>query len=500
MLPISVTRIAIVLTKMITARIVHSSKVMVWWLLLLPLSVATLCRPGHQFWSETLEKCINCSTCPEVGHVVLRPCQVHQDTQCGPISALDIDWSFLGRPRSAKRTSSLHRQHLSETYIGSKHPHREDESTQDIDSFSKHNNKNLHPKFISSEEKEERSRKNSHRRKFSSETSFSENIDETPKNHLKHHHCHKEHTSSETHSSNPRKPKPHNRHKNTDHHYHNQKFKWTSSDVSQSFDSPSSSNSSELHVKDGHHWSFSETDTSFEHHTSSFTRSNGTKKHSHHHKHHPHPHKNETNASKSQKHHGKKQKHPNVQKEVGKMLVQRPESASQLKESETVFSSSFDSDVKKDVQGLDAQIFLPKHSHKIGSLPSVSSAPFSATEELIWDWQAVALALAVFACLLFFVVACVYSVHHARQWRRLKDHFEDFEADVGEMSTRLNLLLPVAHSEERGHTDTAQTDCCNNSSQCVYLEKLLARKQQTEEGGEHGNVYIDRDGVAGQRA
>jgi len=48
-----------------------------------------------------------------------------------------------------------------------------------------------------------------------------------------------------------------------------------------------------------------------------------------------------------------------------------------------------------------------------------------------------------------------------------------FVADVGEMSTRLNLLLPIAHSEDRGHTDAAQTDCCNNSSQCVYLEKLL---------------------------
>jgi len=41
------------------------------------------------------------------------------------------------------------------------------------------------------------------------------------------------------------------------------------------------------------------------------------------------------------------------------------------------------------------------------------------------------------------------------------------------MSTRLNLLLPIVHSEDRGHTDAGQTDCCNNSSQCVYLEKLL---------------------------
>jgi hypothetical protein len=133
-------------------------------------------------------------------------------------------------------------------------------------------------------------------------------------------------------------------------------------------------------------------------------------------------------VSKTQKHQGKKQKHPDLQKDVDEMLVQRPESASQLKDSETVFSSSFGSEAKNDLPGMDEQISFPKHSHKIGFAPSVSSAPFSAAEEFIWDWQAVVLALAVFACLLFFVVACVYSVHHARQWRRLKDHLEDFEA------------------------------------------------------------------------
>jgi hypothetical protein len=157
-------------------------------------------------------------------------------------------------------------------------------------------------------------------------------------------------------------------------------------------------------------------------------KSNGTKKHFHRHTDFSHPHKKKTNLSKSQKHHGNKQKHPDLQEDVDEMLVQRPESASQLKESETVFSLSSDSDAKEDLPGMDEQILFPEHSHKISSAPSVSSAPFSAAEEFIWDWQAVALALAVFACLLFFVVACVYSVHHARQWRRLKDHFEDFEA------------------------------------------------------------------------
>jgi hypothetical protein len=130
------------------------------------------------------------------------------------------------------------------------------------------------------------------------------------------------------------------------------------------------------------------------------------------------------NTPETHKNHDRKQKLQSLQEEVDRMLVHRPESASQLKESETVVNSSLDSDVKV----LGAQAVFPKHVHKVSSPASVSSAPFSATEELVWDWQAVALALAVFACLLFFIVACAYSVHHARQWRRLKDHFEDFEA------------------------------------------------------------------------
>jgi hypothetical protein len=127
------------------------------------------------------------------------------------------------------------------------------------------------------------------------------------------------------------------------------------------------------------------------------------------------------NIPETQKHHEKKQKLESLQDEVDRKPVQRPESASQLKEfEEAIVSSSLDG---------GPQAVHQKHVHKASSVSqSVSSAPFSASEELVWDWQAVSLALAVLACLLFFAVACVYSVHHARQWRRLKDHFEDFEA------------------------------------------------------------------------
>ncbi|KAJ8919301.1 hypothetical protein NQ315_003885 [Exocentrus adspersus] len=53
-----------------------------------------------------------------------------------------------------------------------------------------------------------------------------------------------------------------------------------------------------------------------------------------------------------------------------------------------------------------------------------SEAPFSNAETLVWDWQAVALTSAVFACILFFLVITLYSLHQAKQWRRLKENFE----------------------------------------------------------------------------
>lgn len=59
-----------------------------------------------------------------------------------------------------------------------------------------------------------------------------------------------------------------------------------------------------------------------------------------------------------------------------------------------------------------------------------SEAPFSSAETLVWDWQAVALTSAVFACILFFLVITLYSLHQARQWRRLKENFEAGECFI----------------------------------------------------------------------
>lgn len=53
-----------------------------------------------------------------------------------------------------------------------------------------------------------------------------------------------------------------------------------------------------------------------------------------------------------------------------------------------------------------------------------SEVPFSSAETLVWDWQAIALTCAVFTCILFFLVITLYSLHQAKQWRRLKENFE----------------------------------------------------------------------------
>lgn len=62
--------------------------------------------------------------------------------------------------------------------------------------------------------------------------------------------------------------------------------------------------------------------------------------------------------------------------------------------------------------------------HVVVDSVTSTEVPFSGAEELVWDWQPVALTLAVFACILFFLVIALYSLHQAKQWRRLKENFD----------------------------------------------------------------------------
>lgn len=53
----------------------------------------TVCRSGVEFWSTEKVLCLPCTVCEP--KFTLSPCAVHQDAICGPLSALELDWSFL---------------------------------------------------------------------------------------------------------------------------------------------------------------------------------------------------------------------------------------------------------------------------------------------------------------------------------------------------------------------------------------------------------------------
>lgn len=50
--------------------------------------------------------------------------------------------------------------------------------------------------------------------------------------------------------------------------------------------------------------------------------------------------------------------------------------------------------------------------------------PFTKAETIVWDWQSITMTLAVFSCILFFLVIALYSLHQARQWKKLKENFD----------------------------------------------------------------------------
>ncbi|XP_014255194.1 uncharacterized protein LOC106669879 [Cimex lectularius] len=71
----------------------------------------------------------------------------------------------------------------------------------------------------------------------------------------------------------------------------------------------------------------------------------------------------------------------------------------------------------------------------------VISVPFTAAERFVWDWQALALCSALFACLVFFIVVAMYSIINTRQWKRTK---RNYTTELEEMSTRIALMHPTS--------------------------------------------------------
>ncbi|XP_017757946.1 PREDICTED: tumor necrosis factor receptor superfamily member wengen isoform X2 [Eufriesea mexicana] len=110
-------------------------------------------------------------------------------------------------------------------------------------------------------------------------------------------------------------------------------------------------------------------------------------------------------------------------------------------------------------------------------------------ERIHWDWQTIALILAVCACILFFLVAGCSALVYARQWRRMK---KNFEPGLEEISARLNLMVKAELAELVAGTPINPAD---PETRCQYLEKLLDRKRETpvmiDWPEVSGNVYIE---------
>ncbi|KAF4520826.1 hypothetical protein B566_EDAN007121 [Ephemera danica] len=140
--------------------------------------------------------------------------------------------------------------------------------------------------------------------------------------------------------------------------------------------------------------------------------------------------------------------------------------------------------------------------HTSPQRPLVSAQPFSASESLVWDWQALTMIIAITACALFMVVLAGYAVVQARSatgrrrqlerdnWYWLNKFTYGHTSDLEEATAHLSLftsseqpallaegLIPiaaavVASSQHRQSSDT-ETAGLYSTNQCLYLEKLL---------------------------
>lgn len=64
-----------------------------------------VCKPGFEFWSVEHATCLPCTRCAP--DFTLSPCAIYKDAICGPLSALELDWSFLStrkRPEIGQRS------------------------------------------------------------------------------------------------------------------------------------------------------------------------------------------------------------------------------------------------------------------------------------------------------------------------------------------------------------------------------------------------------------
>ncbi|KAL9880691.1 tumor necrosis factor receptor superfamily member wengen isoform 3-T3 [Glossina fuscipes fuscipes] len=84
-----------VTTIMTTTTTTHACIVIMLLCTTCSLCTASLCD-AQSWWDPTKDKCVPCIVC-KGDMIPLRPCQVHQDTMCGSIYDLKIDWVVLAK-------------------------------------------------------------------------------------------------------------------------------------------------------------------------------------------------------------------------------------------------------------------------------------------------------------------------------------------------------------------------------------------------------------------
>lgn len=537
--------------------------------LLLPFCTAILCPVGQQYWSTKSESCVNCSKCDtQSSQIVIRPCQGHLDTVCGPIS--DLDWSWLTNKKDDKKQKNHHGthhnkdlhhlDHLEDTDII--HDDAEDiheivgNSDDDVMFVSKKHGKKYHKhhdsKFDDILGKVDKHNNKKHHGHVTSKILDDKDLSSNDKKH------HKIHLTSESfvfddigsehHSKN-------NKHHNKNYDSIDDNSNDDDSDIFDDIERFKHYEKADELEKEWRRW-LAESENRLQHRKNDLIKNL----------------REEGKNKKSKEHNKKENHHMNVDIYNGNDDVTNKKNFDDLnsdiseKESHSphryiskqdlkVFTDFVSEEYKKrkdtgknngdkhdklshmkhftpndfvfPVDSFDYRSVVPTHRLFLGEPstvsemldqdfldteklledgeteakgpskfkvipweedsgleekePSVIAVPFTAAEKFVWDWQAVALTSAVAACLLFFAVVAVYSILHARQWKRLKSNLD---TDVEELSARISLM----------QAPNLASSAADGSNANHYLENLLAGMKSSDKPPT-SNIYIQKHSV-----
>lgn len=376
---------------------------------ILPLfaAVGSVCHFGKQYWSSKTGSCVDCTRCQNRYEVVIRPCQVHADTICGPISALKLEWPGHKHHDHRKQEDEETSNHHKNSHLHHHHHHTHDLNFHDLPTHD------LDKDPLTNVEEWERLLKQSRAQLQHRKEDLMKSLLER-KNAANHNNEWEEDDFEE---------------RNVDHH-----------------------------------------------------RSHELLTHR--------PHISKLDLEILERLQNNEHKHRNIRPlEPLSLVNDRLHTFDHKNEFEKI-------DSQNDFPELyDFMAVVPTHRLFLGEPPLIhekrldqnvhtleqtvlsEKVPFTAAERIVWDWQAVALISAIVACLLFFALAAVYSILHARQWRRLKNHFN---VDVEDLALRVSLM------QNGGLNNPSSPDISHSNH---YLEQLIAEKKI---GENKSNIYIEK--------